>query len=175
MAWMLERDLGRLQVRLSLLSPLAGLALFDTIYDAKLSLNKYTIYCCFVRFEYTSFHVIIDLKAVIINPPNIYSSLNTANANTDQPSTPASGLHTFSNFLASLLLLLLSANQLLDQTHRPLLLKSPRPFLLLPSTLPLLHLGLRINTVLSIAVVVHGGVFVEADSFQTFGCVAEFV
>ena len=31
-----------------------------------------------------------------------------------------------------------------------------------------------IDAVISVAVTVHGGVFVEADGFETFGCVAEF-
>lgn len=89
--------------------------------------------------------------------------------------SPAAGLRILSNLLHLLLLLLLSSNQLLDKTQRPLLLQPPRPFLFLPNTLSLLLLGLRINTVLSVAVMVHGGVFVEADCFQTFGGVAQFV
>ena len=32
----------------------------------------------------------------------------------------------------------------------------------------------RVDAVVPVAVMIHGGVFVEADGFETFGCVAEF-
>jgi len=78
-----------------------------------------------------------------------------------------------SNLSCPLLLLLFPPNQLLNKTHRRLLLQPTQPILFLSATLPLLLLGLRINAMLSIAMVIHGGMLVEADRCETFGRVAE--
>lgn len=86
-----------------------------------------------------------------------------------------SPLHIHSNLLP--LLLLLSPNQFLDETHRPLLLQS-RPFLLLSNTVPPrlpLTLRFRIDAIMSVAMFVHGSMLVEADGFEALGCVSEFV
>lgn len=133
----------------------------------------------------TSFPFIMDPKSVVTDPPvhqthpapgerqhRPYTS-RPYSIPKYQPISPASGIRTLSNLLPPLLLL--SPNQLLDETHCPLLLQSPRILLVLSDTLPPFLLGLRINTVLSVAVVVHRGMFIEADCFQTSGRVAEFI